>query len=266
VIAVDLNFNGLRNARDLAATAAHRNVEFVCADLTAGAPVCESTVEYVLLDGAMHRPRDVARASESNGGSADRPRAHGGDPIADARACGGAVRPEGAIVYSVVAVFAPGRATWLTTSRAPPGFEIDSRRSGVETSLETLSMREDYEDAPRLGGLDGFFAARLISGVGLKYGCAVPIGLIHFHHGRFAVLAFLFAHSCRARADVPRNNFHSRKRATGFYELLSPQTIERRIPKSRHGMTACGTPHQHGESISGGSDGGVNHLCRWARA
>ena len=35
VIAVDLNFNGLRNARDLAHRLRHRNVEFVCADLTA---------------------------------------------------------------------------------------------------------------------------------------------------------------------------------------------------------------------------------------
>src|SRR5260221_10004426 len=50
VIAVDLNFNGLRNARDLARRLRHPNIEFVCADLTAAPPIAPSSVEYVLLD------------------------------------------------------------------------------------------------------------------------------------------------------------------------------------------------------------------------
>src|SRR5258708_13563862 len=50
VIAMDLNFNGLRNAHELARRLRHRNVEFVCADLTVAPPLAESSVEYVLLD------------------------------------------------------------------------------------------------------------------------------------------------------------------------------------------------------------------------
>ncbi|HZC47301.1 MAG TPA: transcription antitermination factor NusB, partial [Candidatus Acidoferrum sp.] len=50
VIAVDLNTNGLRNARSLAHRLRHRNVAFVCADLTAAAPLKPSSFEYVLLD------------------------------------------------------------------------------------------------------------------------------------------------------------------------------------------------------------------------
>ena len=50
VIAVDVNLNGLKNARALARRLRHRNVDFVCADLTAAAPLRESSFDYVLLD------------------------------------------------------------------------------------------------------------------------------------------------------------------------------------------------------------------------
>ena len=50
VIAVDVNLNGLKNARALARRLRHRNVEFVCADLTAAAPLRQSSFDYVLLD------------------------------------------------------------------------------------------------------------------------------------------------------------------------------------------------------------------------
>ena len=63
VLAVDLNFNGLRNARDLARRLRHRNVEFVCADLTAVDAACAVERRVRAARRAMHRPRHAARAS-----------------------------------------------------------------------------------------------------------------------------------------------------------------------------------------------------------
>ena len=93
VIAVDLNFNGLRNARGLAHRLRHRNVEFVCADLTAAAPLAPSSCRVRAARRAMHGNRHAARASgDQVAAQAGRSGANGCDTIADARQRGASLR------------------------------------------------------------------------------------------------------------------------------------------------------------------------------
>ena len=163
VIAVDLNFNGLRNARDLARRLRHRNVEFVCADLTAGAPFAESTVEYVLLDapctglGTLRehpeikwrlKPTDPARMAAIQSRMLEHAAA--------------LVRPGGAIVYSVCSI-APEEGNVVDGFLARhQDFEIDRAVAGRDEFRDVIDARGFMKTRPDLGGLDGFFAARLI--------------------------------------------------------------------------------------------------------
>jgi 16S rRNA (cytosine967-C5)-methyltransferase len=163
VIAVDLNFNGLKNARGLAHRLRHRNVEFVCADLTNAAPIAPSSIEYVLLDapctglGTLRehpeikwrlKPSDPARMAAIQSRMLDNAAA--------------LVRPGGAIVYSVCSI-APEEGegvvdSFLTSHR---DFEIDRSAAAGELK-DVIDARGFMKTRPDLGGLDGFFAARLI--------------------------------------------------------------------------------------------------------
>jgi 16S rRNA (cytosine967-C5)-methyltransferase len=163
VIAVDLNFNGLKNARDLARRLRHRNVDFVCADLTNAAPLAPSSVEYVLLDapctglGTLRehpeikwrlKPADPARMAVIQSRMLEHAAA--------------LLRPGGAVVYSVCSI-APEEGdgvidSFLATHR---DFEIDRGAAGGELK-DVLDARGFMKTRPDLGGLDGFFAARLI--------------------------------------------------------------------------------------------------------
>ena len=163
VIAADLNFNGLKNARGLAHRLRHRNVEFVCADLTNAAPIAPSSIEYVLLDapctglGTLRehpeikwrlKPSDPARMAAIQSRMLDNAAA--------------LVRPGGAIVYSVCSI-APEEGegvvdSFLTSHR---DFEIDRSAAAGELK-DVIDARGFMKTRPDLGGLDGFFAARLI--------------------------------------------------------------------------------------------------------
>ncbi len=164
VIAVDLNFNGLRNARELARRLRHRNVEFVCADLTAVPPLASSSVEYVLLDapctglGTLRehpeikwrlKPADSARMAAIQSRM-----------LANAATL---VRPGGAIVYSVCSI-APEEGEGVVDSflARHPEFAIDSGLVGRDEFRGVIDGRGFMKTRPDLGGLDGFFAARLI--------------------------------------------------------------------------------------------------------
>jgi 16S rRNA (cytosine967-C5)-methyltransferase len=164
VIAVDLNFNGLRNARDLARRLRHRNVEFVCADLTGAPPFAESSVEYVLLDapctglGTLRehpeikwrlKPTDPARMAAIQSRMLEHAAA--------------LVRSGGAIVYSVCSI-APEEGENVVDKFLARynNFEIDRAVAGRDEFRDVIDARGFMKTRPDLGGLDGFFAARLI--------------------------------------------------------------------------------------------------------
>ena len=164
VIAVDFNFKGLRNARELARRLRHRNVEFVCTDLTAGAPFAGSSVEYVLLDapctglGTLRehpeikwrlKPTDPARMAAIQSRMLEHAAA--------------IVRPGGAIVYSVCSI-APEEGENVVDEflARHPDFEIDRAVAGRDEFRDVIDARGFMKTRPDVGGLDGFFAARLI--------------------------------------------------------------------------------------------------------
>jgi 16S rRNA (cytosine967-C5)-methyltransferase len=164
VIAVDLNFNGLRNARDLAHRLRHRNVEFVCADLTTAPPLTPSSVDYLLLDapctglGTLRehpeikwrlKPTDPARMAAIQSRMLDNAAA--------------LVRHGGAIVYSVCSI-APEEGEGVVDAflASHRDFEIDRGVAGRDEFRGVIDARGFMKTRPDLDGLDGFFAARLI--------------------------------------------------------------------------------------------------------
>jgi 16S rRNA (cytosine967-C5)-methyltransferase len=164
VIAVDLNFNGLKNARDLTRRLRHRNIEFLCADLAAAAPLAPSRAEYVLLDapctglGTLRehpeikwrlKPTDPARMAAIQSRMLEHAAA--------------LVRPGGAIVYSVCSI-APEEGEGVVDGflARHQDFEIDHAVAGRDEFRGVIDARGFMKTRPDLGGLDGFFAARLI--------------------------------------------------------------------------------------------------------
>jgi 16S rRNA (cytosine967-C5)-methyltransferase len=166
VIAVDLNFNGLRNARDLARRIRHRNVEYVCADLAAVPPLAPSSVEYVLLDapctglGTLRehpeikwrlKPTDPARMAAIQSRMLENAAA--------------LVRRGGGIVYSVCSIAPDEGESVIDGFLASHGdFKIDRGLAGSDDFRDVIDARGFMKTRPDVGGLDGFFAARLIRG------------------------------------------------------------------------------------------------------
>jgi 16S rRNA (cytosine967-C5)-methyltransferase len=166
VIAVDVNLGGLRNARGLAHRLRHRNVEFVCADLTAAVPFRPSSFEYVMLDapctgiGTLRehpeikwrlKPDDPARMAAIQSRMLENAAA--------------LVRREGAIVYSVCSI-APEEGEGVVDGflARHHDFEIDRGMAGQDEFRNVIDARGFMKTRPDVGGLDGFFATRLIRG------------------------------------------------------------------------------------------------------
>jgi 16S rRNA (cytosine967-C5)-methyltransferase len=164
VIAVDLNFNGLKNARDLARRLRHRNIEYVRADLAAAPPLAPSIIEYVLLDapctglGTLRehpeikwrlKPTDPARMAAIQSRMLENAAA--------------LVHRAGAIVYSVCSL-APEEGEGVVDAflARHDDFEIDRAVAGREEFRDVIDARGFMKTRPDVGGLDGFFAARLI--------------------------------------------------------------------------------------------------------
>jgi 16S rRNA (cytosine967-C5)-methyltransferase len=166
VIAVDLNFSGLRNVRDLSHRLRHRNVEYVCADLAAVPPLAPSGVEYVLLDapctglGTLRehpeikwrlKPTDPARMAAIQSRMLENAAA--------------LVRRGGAIVYSVCSIAPDEGESVIDGFLASHGdFKIDRGLAGRDDFRDVIDARGFMKTRPDVGGLDGFFAARLIRG------------------------------------------------------------------------------------------------------
>ena len=164
VIAVDLNLNGLRNARGLARRLRHRNLEFVCADLTAAIPLAPSSFESVLLDAPCTGIGTLREHPEIKW------RLKPGDPARMAAIqsrmlenAAAIVRRAGAIVYSVCSI-APEESEGVVDGfLARHGdFEIDRAVAADGVLKDVIDARGFMKTRPDVGGLDGFFAARLV--------------------------------------------------------------------------------------------------------
>ncbi len=164
IIALDRNHGGLKNARDLAARLRHRNIEFVRADASAALPFRPRSADFVLLDAPCTGLGTLREHPEI------RWRVQQSDParmaIVQARMLANAaeiVRPGGALVYSVCSL-APeeGEDVVHDFLRAHREFEID-RAAPVRADAPDLFDDEGFmRTRPDRGGLDGFFAARIV--------------------------------------------------------------------------------------------------------
>jgi 16S rRNA (cytosine967-C5)-methyltransferase len=164
VIAVDLNRNGLKNVRNLARRLRHTNIEFVCADLTTAPPLRAASVEYVLLDapctglGTLREHPEIRWRLKP-----DDPARMAAIQLRMLENAAALVRPGGAIVYSVCSLApAEGEGVIDEFLAKHSEFEIDLRPPNYDEMKDVLDVRGFMKTRPDLGGLDGFFAARLV--------------------------------------------------------------------------------------------------------
>ena len=164
ILALDLNLAGLKKTRAMAARLGHRNLFATRADATIAMPLRPQSFDYVLLDapctgtGTLRehpeirwrlRPDDFARMA-----------------VVQARMLEQAatlVRPQGAIVYSVCSL-APEEGPGVVEEflARHPQFKVDMP-TALREPLDGLIDASGYlRTRPDRGGLDGFFAARLI--------------------------------------------------------------------------------------------------------
>jgi 16S rRNA (cytosine967-C5)-methyltransferase len=163
VIAIDLNAGGLKNARSLARRLRHRNVEFVCADLATTIPLREASLDYVLLDapctglGTLREHPEIRWRLKP-----DDPARMAALQLRMLENASALVRPGGAIVYSVCSLApAEGEGVIDDFLKSHAEFEIDQRPANYDEIKDLLDERRFMKTRPDLGGLDGFFAARL---------------------------------------------------------------------------------------------------------
>jgi 16S rRNA (cytosine967-C5)-methyltransferase len=164
VTAMDMNFAGLKSARRLCRQLRHPNVQFLQADTSSQVPLAEGSFDCVLLDAPCTGLGTLREHPEI------RWRLRPGDPARMAvlqsqmlANAGVLVRPGGAMVYSVCSL-APEEGedvvrAFLDTHRA---FQLDSQPSNREVFKCLLDAQGMMRTRPDLGGLDGFFAARLV--------------------------------------------------------------------------------------------------------
>ncbi len=163
VIAIDTNFAGLKHARELAKRLRHRNIDFVRADVTSTLPLKLASFDYALLDapctglGTLREhpeirwrvgPQDPARMAAMQ--------------LRMLEQAASMVRSGGAIVYSVCSI-APEEGSGVIDAflRNHPEFEIDRELKNRDELQDVLDARGFLQTRPDVGGLDGFFAARL---------------------------------------------------------------------------------------------------------
>ena len=163
VIAVDINRNGLKNARGLARRLRHPNIDFACADLERAAPLRQAG-EYVLLDapctglGTLREHPEIRWRLKP-----DDPARMAAIQLRMLENAAELVRPGGAIVYSVCSLApAEGEGVIDEFLAKHSEFEIDARPPNYDQIKDVLDARGFMKTRPDVGGLDGFFAARLI--------------------------------------------------------------------------------------------------------
>jgi 16S rRNA (cytosine967-C5)-methyltransferase len=164
VIALDLNFAGLRHARAVARRLRHRNLAFVRADAATAMPFRPASIGYVLLDAPCTGLGTLREHPEI------RWRIAPGDParmaaiqfrmLANAAVL---VRPGGALVYSVCSL-APeeGEGVIENFLKCNDEFAIDRKPPNHAELAGLFDARGMMKTRPDRDGLDGFFAVRLV--------------------------------------------------------------------------------------------------------
>jgi 16S rRNA (cytosine967-C5)-methyltransferase len=164
VVAVDINLNGLKHARGLAKRLRHSNLDFLCADLAATAPIRPASFEYVLLDapctglGTLREHPEIRWRLKP-----DDPARMAAIQLRMLEQASAMVRSGGAIVYSVCSI-APEEGEGVIDAfiKQHADFSIDRRPPNSAEIEPRLDARGFMKTRPDLGGLAGFFAARLI--------------------------------------------------------------------------------------------------------
>ena len=161
VVALDVNLQGLRSAREVARRLRDRNLMFVNADIASNVPLREASTGFVLLDapctgiGTLRshpeirwrlKPGDFQRMA--------------GIQLAMLRHAAALVRPGGVIVYAVCS-FAPQEGPGVIRSflSAHPEFAIE--RPETRELHELLQPDHTLATSADRHGLDGFYAARM---------------------------------------------------------------------------------------------------------
>jgi 16S rRNA (cytosine967-C5)-methyltransferase len=163
VIAVDVNFAGLRTARALCRQLRHRRIDFVRADTAHALPLRSGCFDYVLLDAPCTGLGTLREHPEIRWRLApDDPARMAALQLRMLTNASALLRPGGAIVYSVCSL-APeeGEGVVRAFLEANPDFDPDSHPSHYDVIKDLLDPGGMMRTRPDVGGMDGFFAARL---------------------------------------------------------------------------------------------------------
>ncbi|MHB8383162.1 MAG: 16S rRNA (cytosine(967)-C(5))-methyltransferase RsmB [Candidatus Binataceae bacterium] len=164
IFALDRNHGGLKNARELAARLRHQNIEFVRADASAALPFRAHSADFVLLDAPCTGLGTLREHPEI------RWRVQPSDParmalVQSAMLANAAeiLGPGGAMVYSVCSL-APeeGESVVREFLAAHRGFEIDRSPALRVDAPDLFDDAGFMRTSPDRGGMDGFFAARIV--------------------------------------------------------------------------------------------------------
>ncbi len=169
VLAIDVNFTGLKKVRDVAARLGHRRVFPIRADTGAALPLPAARFDFVLLDapcsgiGTLREHPEIRWRLQSK----DFAR-FAAIQFAMLRNAATLVRPGGVIVYSVCS-FAPEEGELLMRRFLAdhPEFAIDREWFDPEANpaarpfVGLIDADGMMRTRPDSGGLDGFFAVRL---------------------------------------------------------------------------------------------------------
>lgn len=164
VVALDLNLAGLKKARSLANHLGHRNVFFARADASVALPLKPASFDYVLIDapctgiGTLRehpeirwrlQPADFTRMASLQSRMLEQAAA--------------LVRPRGVIVYSVCSI-APEEGSGVVANllERHPEFRLDLPAGLRESFKGLIDANGCMSTRPDRGGLDGFFAARMV--------------------------------------------------------------------------------------------------------
>jgi 16S rRNA (cytosine967-C5)-methyltransferase len=164
IVALDQNLHGLASASAIARRLGHHNVAVVRADITAGVPLKPASFTHVLLDAPCTGLGTMREHPEIKW------RLNSGDPARMAKlqlkmleSAAALVKPGGAIVDSVCSI-APDEGAGVVDAflGAHREFEIDRRPPNYDEIKDLLDERGALKTRPDQGGLDGFFAIRMI--------------------------------------------------------------------------------------------------------
>jgi 16S rRNA (cytosine967-C5)-methyltransferase len=163
VLALDLNFGGLINARSMAMRLRHENVVLARADALSSLPVRPCSADFVLLDapctglGTLREHPEIRWRLVAD--DIERMAALQARMLERAAA---AVAAGGILLYAVCSV-APQEGSQMIAAfiARHPEFEIDQSLPTAAQLAGALDHEGYLRTRPDLDGLDGFFAARL---------------------------------------------------------------------------------------------------------